>query len=1491
MWMRLSYTKRLCGIFLLSIGLLTLANCSPSGDSNDTKCATNADCADGQRCVKRVCTTVPEVNNPPEARITGDKQVRQLSTLKLDGSGSLDPDGHTPLTFAWKFADVPTGSQATIEGADTNTATFTADKAGKFIVELVVTDSKGAKSDPVRHEVDVFGAEQNEQPSANAGPDQVTGVGETVNLDGSNSTDPEGDPLTYEWKFKTKPDGSAADLSDPKADKPTFSPDKPGKYIVELVVNDGLESSDPDTVSIEVLTDFKLQPSVASVQPAEGYSGTTVEVNITGSGFSPEAVVLFDGIALNPNDFKFVNDTTMTAVILLDKAAGDYKLQVRNPNKKVSEDTVMFKIKELPAPEFAATEFMTPEVGITGAKYTITVKGKGFIKGATAEDSTEALFQLVPMPTTVVSDTELTFQLDLSQTLPGEYKVKLRNPGNRSSKEVTFTVLPSTGPPTLRVLNPPKGVKDSKFAFSVHGTGFIQGAQIIFDGKAIKSKRIRRDEIQADPELDLKALGLAEGKYKVWVRNPDGKESEKQEFEVEGTDPTPRLDRILPFFVYLNDVNTLSIYGGSFRPGAKLFLGTTEISGKNIEFRSSSYIIATVDTTKGTWTAGDVNAYVQNANGKKSQTFKLTVTYRIPTISNLTPSGWNTKCDTDVEVYGSNFTKDAILKFGSTTFTTTSTTNKLTRVDDKNLKFKLNAKGLSATTYKVTVENGPSAKSQAYDFRIVSGTNIGKSTVREIRPAAGRAETKVSVLIYSQSSSTGQRFEVGAVVTLNGKIQKTTCSGTSYCYSLTAELDLTGIKPGQAQLRVVNPCNTVSDPVPFLVTEAPDPFISQITPSYGTVGDKIAIAVKGVNFSATAKLFVDGKEVKINVKNDKEILAIDKVDFTGKKDGDTVDIYVDNGNNKKTPPIKYTILDKATVPYISSLSAHELERGQVHNGILITGRGFTKSSEIYFNGDKITAKFGSEFQLTADGIDLKTLKAGTYMLMVKDGSKESNQVPILAKPYPPPVINYTSPSSVFEGNASTTLYIYAGEFCKLATTTTCTVNPKVVVLDPNGTDVSSTFTFSRAYISSSSGWSYAYVYGTLNTSAMKAGLYKVFLELPTGERSNPAPINVKPIPPPTFDRISPTTIYNGTTVSNFYIYATHFCPTSGTRCSQNPIVRILDDKKKDWGSQYNITYTYVSSTGTYAYMRGPLNTGPMQAGAYTIELEHPTSKRKSAPYSFSLLKTPDPKITYIYPYAAEEGKTRSFTLYGTNIGSGAYIRMGLNTVPLTGTSTSSRSFVYDATTKKDGHSETMTLFNANGDKSDPYTFMVTKPSGKVSVTRVTQPMYPGRSYTLYVYGLNWTTSTTPSMLLDGKTFTYSTRYCYPTSSTPYCRYYSFNTNGLSVGMHNMQYQSGTTTSNKYNFWIAKPPAPIISYISPTSTTKGTKLTITFSGSNFITGAFARVGLKTFPLRYSSSTRMYLDNFDTSSYKSGDVLSLTLVNPDQQASNKVTFTIK
>ena len=90
-------------------------------------------------------------------------------------------------------------------------------------------------------------------PVASAGPDQAVKAGTLVTLDGTASHDPDNNlPLTYEWSIQSKPANSAATLSSTTADKPTFTPDKPGDYVFALNVTDslGLKSTTFDTVKI-----------------------------------------------------------------------------------------------------------------------------------------------------------------------------------------------------------------------------------------------------------------------------------------------------------------------------------------------------------------------------------------------------------------------------------------------------------------------------------------------------------------------------------------------------------------------------------------------------------------------------------------------------------------------------------------------------------------------------------------------------------------------------------------------------------------------------------------------------------------------------------------------------------------------------------------------------------------------------------------------------------------------------------------------------------------------------------------------------------------------------------------------------------------------------------------------------------------------------------------------------------------------------------------
>src|SRR5690554_1626074 len=203
----------------------------------------------GNSAPDTVTIVASTANSVPVANAGADQNIATGSVVTLNGAASSDADGDI-LSYQWSLISVPSGSAATLNNITGEYITFTADIDGSYIAQLTVNDgTENSAPDTVT----IVASTANSAPVANAGTDQNVISSTIVNLDGSSSSDADGDGLSYAWSFISKPAGSTATFDNAQVVNPSFTADIEGSYVISLVVNDGLESSASDTVQVEVI--------------------------------------------------------------------------------------------------------------------------------------------------------------------------------------------------------------------------------------------------------------------------------------------------------------------------------------------------------------------------------------------------------------------------------------------------------------------------------------------------------------------------------------------------------------------------------------------------------------------------------------------------------------------------------------------------------------------------------------------------------------------------------------------------------------------------------------------------------------------------------------------------------------------------------------------------------------------------------------------------------------------------------------------------------------------------------------------------------------------------------------------------------------------------------------------------------------------------------------------------------------------------------------
>ena len=180
-------------------------------------------------------------NLPPNVVSGGPYQGTPDVPVQFDASGTNDPDGDI-LIYLWSFGDKtqpPFPSQ-------NPTISHAYESVGTYAAVLTVTDGV---NDPVMVDVNVeISLTANLPPVAVAGGSYSGTAEQSVQFNGSGSSDPDGDALTYSWNFGdgTAPSGPSSIAT------ATHTYASAGSYTAVLTVDDGFNAPVSASTAVEI---------------------------------------------------------------------------------------------------------------------------------------------------------------------------------------------------------------------------------------------------------------------------------------------------------------------------------------------------------------------------------------------------------------------------------------------------------------------------------------------------------------------------------------------------------------------------------------------------------------------------------------------------------------------------------------------------------------------------------------------------------------------------------------------------------------------------------------------------------------------------------------------------------------------------------------------------------------------------------------------------------------------------------------------------------------------------------------------------------------------------------------------------------------------------------------------------------------------------------------------------------------------------------------
>lgn len=344
-------------------------------------------------CQKELSCENCKGDNLPPIAVAGPIQAITLSqdSILLDGRASSDPDG-TIINYNWTKIAGP--SSYLFVSPSSSLCKVRNLEAGEYHFVLLVTDDGGlVDADTTIIFVDTMPV--NHAPIANSGIDINLTIPVSVsNLDGSGSTDPDNNIVSYAWTKISGP--SVVTIQNPVNVQTPIGGLQVGQYRFELVVTDAGGLFSKDTVLVTVNQIPGIPPvAVAGNDLTQIYNlqtCTTEPSSLTLDGsasFDPDGTIVHyqwsqisgygtDAVIANPS-------APITTISNLSSGHYEFRLLVTDNNGATDDDTVLVQVFSANRPSINAQ--LVP-VGMLSEQRKVsavaTLGNKVFFAGGTA---------------------------------------------------------------------------------------------------------------------------------------------------------------------------------------------------------------------------------------------------------------------------------------------------------------------------------------------------------------------------------------------------------------------------------------------------------------------------------------------------------------------------------------------------------------------------------------------------------------------------------------------------------------------------------------------------------------------------------------------------------------------------------------------------------------------------------------------------------------------------------------------------------------------------------------------------------------------------------------------------------------------------------------------------------------------------------------------------------------------------------------------------